>query len=94
MGLVVDCFKFDRCQHPERAVAAGAVVEDFEVVEQGGAELDPRLPFLAVEQFRLQSSPERFVRALSKASPTVPIEGTRPAWRTRSLNAQEVNWDP
>jgi len=30
--------------------------------------------------------------ALSNASPTVPIDGARPAWRTRSLKAQELNW--
>ena len=56
--MVVDLFKFNRCQHPERAVAAVAVVKDLEVVEQGGAELDSRLPFLAVEQLGLQPGPE------------------------------------
>jgi hypothetical protein len=30
--LVVDLFIFDRFEHPERAVAAVAVVEDLEVV--------------------------------------------------------------
>src|SRR6266496_975310 len=34
------------------------------------------------------------ITALSKASPTDPIDGTKPARRTRSLKAQEVNWVP
>jgi hypothetical protein len=34
-------------------VAAVAVVEDLEVVEEGGAGLDPGLPLLAVEELGL-----------------------------------------
>ena len=30
------------------------------------------------------------INALSKQSPTDPIEGTSPDWRARSVNAQEV----
>jgi hypothetical protein len=33
-------------------------VEDLEVVEEGGAELDAGLPFGSVEQFGLEASPE------------------------------------
>ncbi len=32
--------------------------------------------------------------ALSKQSPTVPMDGTRPDSRARWVNAQEVNWVP
>ena len=32
--------------------------------------------------------------ALSNASPTEPNEGMRPAARTFSVNAQDVNWTP
>jgi hypothetical protein len=30
--------------------------------------------------------------ALSKQSPTDPIDGSSPDWRTRRVNAHEVNW--
>jgi hypothetical protein len=41
-------------------------VEDLEVLEQRGAELDACLPFLAVEEFRLKSGPEGFDRGVVK----------------------------
>ncbi len=34
------------------------------------------------------------INALSKQSPTDPIEGTRPDWRARSVNAQDVKGVP
>ena len=34
------------------------------------------------------------ITALSKQSPTDPMDGTRPGWRARSPNAQDVNWVP
>src|SRR5690606_7003568 len=50
-------------------------------------------------RFRLSSSTciraqNDSTTALSKQSPTDPIEGTRPDWRARWVNAQEVNWAP
>ena len=57
--LVVDVLKFDRREHPEGAMSTGAIVEDLEVLEQGGTQLDTCFPFLAVEKLGLQPCPKR-----------------------------------
>ena len=49
----------DRGEHPECAVAAGSVVKDLQISEEGGRQLKPGLPFLAVEQLGLEAGPER-----------------------------------
>ncbi len=50
---------------------------------------------------RLRSNSSTCIRAqndsivaLSKQSPTIPMDGTRPDSRARWVNAQEVNWVP
>jgi hypothetical protein len=50
-------FDLGRGAHPERGVAAPAVVELDVVVDRGG-ELDPGLPATAVEQLDLHAAPE------------------------------------
>jgi len=44
--LVAGLLKFDRREHPERAVPTGAVVEDLEVLEQCATQLDIEEPRL------------------------------------------------
>ena len=46
-------------EHPEGAVPSGAVVEGFQIFEECSGQLDPGAPLLPVEQFGLQSAPER-----------------------------------
>ena len=46
-------------EHIQGAVAPCRVVEQLDVVVDGGSELDPCLPSLAVEELDLHASPER-----------------------------------
>ena len=64
--MVVDVLVFERCERCECAVTAGAVVEDLEVLEHRGAELDACLPFLAVEELRFESGLKGFDRRVVK----------------------------
>lgn len=50
----------DRCQHPESAVPALAIVKDLEVLEYGVGQFDPRFSSLPVQEFGMHSAPERF----------------------------------
>ena len=47
------------CEHSEGAVPSVAVVEDLQVFEERGGQLDSGAPLLPVEQFGLQPAPER-----------------------------------
>ena len=46
------------CEHSEGAVPSVAVVEDLQVFEERGGQLDSGAPLLPVEQFGLQPAPE------------------------------------
>lgn len=52
-------FELDGGQHAKRGVPAVTVVEDLEVAEDLGGELDPGVPALAVEELDLHPRPER-----------------------------------
>jgi hypothetical protein len=51
-------FVGDWREHPERGVAALAVVERLDVLEHGGLELEPRGPAAAVDELLLQGREE------------------------------------
>ena len=63
MGVYV--FVFGRGEHVERAVSALGVVQELDVVVDGGGELDPGLPGLLVERFDLQLAQKGSTMALS-----------------------------
>jgi hypothetical protein len=69
-------------------VATLAVVEDFEVLEDRVGQLDTSAPSLGPSSstcIRLQNAS---MGALSKQSPTDPIEGSRPESMARLVNAK------
>jgi hypothetical protein len=49
---------------------------------------------VAVQQLAFQGAKKLSATALSKASPMVPIEATRPAALSRRPNARLVCWQP
>jgi hypothetical protein len=55
---LIDGFELDGCEHAKRGVAALAVVEDLEVLEDRVGELDSGVPALAVEELDLHAAPE------------------------------------
>ena len=61
------------------------VVEDLEVLEQGGAELDTYLPLLSVQQLGLQASPARLEQSVIERVADGAPRRDGPAWRTPSL---------
>jgi hypothetical protein len=71
-------------------VSPFGVVERFDVFEDRLGELPAGLPPAPVEQFELQGPKKLAAMALSRASPPVPIDPRRPAWRSRCPNAQLV----
>ena len=75
-------------------MTALAVVEDLDVLEDGVGELDPRAPPLAVEEFDLHPAQNESMTALSKQSPTEPIDGSSPESIARRVKVQEVNCVP
>jgi hypothetical protein len=62
--------------------------EDLEVLEQSGAELDPGLPFLTVEELGLGPGPERLDHGVIEGIADGAHRRHEPARRTRSLNAR------
>ena len=96
--VVVDSLVFDRGAHSQGGVASLPDVEDFEVFEDSVGQHLMRV------RHRRRSRSSTCIRAqkdsinaLSKQSPTDPIEGTRPDWPdwcARSVNAQEVKGVP
>ena len=55
----VFCFELYRCGPADGAVSPPAVAEALDVLEDRLSELDPRSPFLAVQQLDLHAAPER-----------------------------------
>ena len=47
--FVVQCLVLNGCPHPEGAVPAEPVVEALEVLEQGGGQLEARMPAAPVQ---------------------------------------------
>jgi hypothetical protein len=70
-------------------VAALAVVEDLDEVEHRCPEALAGRPVVTVEELAFQ---KLSATALSSASPTVPIEATRPVSRSRRPKARLVYW--
>ena len=62
-----ECLIFDRGEHPDRLVAAFAVVGDLEVLEDGVGQLDPSPPAFPVEDLDLEASPKRFDDSVVRA---------------------------
>ncbi len=59
-GLTCEVYvlELDRCQHPEGTVPALAVVEDLEVLEDGGGPFDSSFPSIPDQKLGLHSAPE------------------------------------
>jgi hypothetical protein len=71
-----------------------AVVEAFDVLEDRVRELDPCPPSLAFKSSTCMRPQNDSMTALSQGSPTVPGEGSSPAFFALEVKAQEVNWFP
>ena len=52
--------ELDRCEHTQGRVAALAIVEDLEVLEDRARQLDSGLPPLPIEELDLHPAPEGF----------------------------------
>jgi len=72
-------------------VAAPAVVEDLEVLEDRVGELSRVRHLLRFRSPVCSLAQNASIMALSNASPTRPIESANPVVFTLSLKAQEVN---
>ena len=74
--------------HPEAAVAAGAVLEDFDPVEDLGGQFGASAPLAGVQQLGLHASPEGLDHGVVEAgtSPRTP--------RPRSSSTFPVRWAP
>ena len=81
-------------EHAQGGVSTLSVMEDFQVLEERGGQLQPGAPPSAVEQFDLDSGPEDSIIALSTQSPMEPIEGSRPEALARWVKAQDPNCTP
>jgi len=87
---VAGLFELDGVEVAQRGVAALAVVEHLDPFKRRAGQLGAGVPGgAAVDQFGLRRRNDS-ATALSSASPTVPIEPSRPAWRRRCPNAQDV----
>jgi hypothetical protein len=73
-------------------MAAMRVVPAFDEVEDCHAGLDLGLETTPVEQLAFERGEKALAQALSKQSPTEPIEGRTPASRQRWPKAIEVYW--
>src|SRR5829696_8900542 len=52
-------FELERCQHTERRVSALTIVEDLEVFEECGRQLQASRPDLTVQELDMDAAPER-----------------------------------
>src|SRR2546423_5980567 len=59
--------ELDRRQHTERRVPALTVMEDFQVLEERGGQLQTRGPDLPVQELDLHATPERFHQRVIEA---------------------------
>ncbi len=75
-------------------MAASAVVEDLEVLEQRVGQFDAGAPAPPVEQFSLDAPPEGLDDGCRNSLRSSPIEGSSPDSFARRVNAQEVNCTP
>jgi hypothetical protein len=66
-------FVLDRGEHADGGVAALAVVEDFLVLEDRVGQLDPGLPFPAVEQLGLHAAPDQLGHDHIGPAGTTPV---------------------
>src|SRR3712207_1795888 len=57
------------CQHTERRVSALTVVEDLQVLEERGGQLQARGPGLAIQQLDLHPAPERLHQGVVETCP-------------------------
>jgi hypothetical protein len=73
-------------------VAALPVVEDLDVVEDRGGELDSGLQRRRSSNSTCMRDQNDSMTALSKQAPMEPIEGSSPESTAQRVNAQEVNW--
>jgi hypothetical protein len=72
-------------------MASLAVVKYLEVLKHRVGELNASAPSFPVEELDLHPTPKASITALSKQSPTEPIDGRSPESTARRVNAQEVN---
>ena len=79
---------------PEGAVAALAVIEDLDVVENFGAQLGPCRPARRWMSSFLRVAKKLSATALSKQSPLLPIDCEIPALRACWPNASDTNCPP
>ena len=77
-----------------RAVAALAIVEHLEVLEESSCEFEARVPTLPVEQLHLNPAPERFHHGIVIAITDRPHRGEEVGIDHSCVKAQEVNWVP
>ena len=70
------------------------VIPSLDELEDGSARLVVVVEVRAVEQLAFEGAKKLSAMALSKQSPTEPIDGTTPHRRQRSPKAKEVDWQP
>jgi hypothetical protein len=75
-------------------VAAGGVVEAFDVLEDLSDELAAGWPGLAMDELFLSVAKKLSATALSNASPLEPIDMAMPASRAVWPKARETNCEP
>jgi hypothetical protein len=86
--------KFDGGSLPERAMAALAVVEDFDVVEDLGAQLDLRRPRAAMDELLLQGREEALGDGVIEAVALAAHRLRDARLAGRLPNASDTNWLP
>jgi hypothetical protein len=69
-------------------------MEDLRVLEDLVGQFDASVPFLRSRSSVCILDQKDSIIALSKASPTVPSEGIRPADWTRWVKLEDVNFTP
>ena len=88
--LCVSPFELDRRDVAQRRVPTLRDVPALNELEYDRASLSLRVKPMLREQLALQCREERLALALSKQSPTEPIDGHTPASRQRDPNAIDV----
>ena len=78
-----------RRQHTERRVSALTVMEDLEILEESGGQLQARGPGCRSRSSTWTRLRNDSITALSKQVPTPPIEGSRPTSWARRVKAHE-----